>query len=61
MKKKLFETTQSDLLKYNGQDFTIIRPLEVGKERDEEVGEMYEIQFADGFVTDAFADETLEG
>jgi hypothetical protein len=53
MKKKLFETSQSDLLKYNGQDFVVIRPLEAGKEYDEEVGEMFEIQFSDGFKTDA--------
>lgn len=55
--KKKFSTTQSDLLKYNGQDYLIIRPLIEGKEYDAEVGKMYRIRFSDEFETDAFEDE----
>ena len=41
----------------NGQTVTVIRAL-TDKEADlEEVGPMFKIKFADGIVTDAFADE----
>jgi len=54
---KLFDTTQTDLLKYNGQTFSILRELEVGKEIDREVAPMFEVKFNDGFITAAYADE----
>lgn len=63
--KKVFETTQSDLIKYNGQDFTVLRELEAGtpEDKDYEVDfeccPMVKIQFEDGFITDAFCDEVF--
>ena len=57
--KKPFETNQSDLIKYNGQNFVILRELEVGEEIDLEVAPMVKIQFDDGYVTDAFCDEVF--
>ena len=60
MNKKLFETTQSDLVQYNGKDFKVLRELEIGVECDFEVSPMYKIQFSDGFTTDAFYDEVYQ-
>jgi hypothetical protein len=57
MTKKPFETTQSNLLKYNGQDFKVLRQLDETEADISDVGNMFEIQFNDGFITDAFEDE----
>lgn len=55
-KQAIFNTAQSDYVKYNG---TVVR---VGKElddseRDREVGRMWHITFCDGTKADAFEDE----
>lgn len=55
-KQAIFNTVQSDYVKYNG---TVVR---VGKElddseRDREVGRMWHITFNDGTKADAFEDE----
>jgi hypothetical protein len=55
-----FNTAQSDLLKYNGQDFEIIRELEQGKEYDFEGTYMFEIKFKNGDIISAFDDEIVE-
>ena len=55
--KKIFNTTDSELKKYNGTEVEIIRPL-TEKECDiEDVGNMYKVRFYDGYVRDAFEDE----
>ena len=58
--KKPFQSTQSDLVKYNGQDFEIIRELEKGKEYDFEGTYMFEIKFSNGDIIHAFDDEIVE-
>ena len=55
-----FNTTQSDLKKYNGQDFKIIRELKEGEEYDFENVYMFEIQFDNGDIIQAFDDEICE-
>lgn len=56
-KKYIFNTTETDLKKYNGTEVEIIRPL-TEKEADiEEVGNMYKVKFYDGYERDAFEDE----
>ena len=46
--KKIFNTTQSDLIQYNGTEVEVIRPL-TEKEADiSEVGNMYKVKFANG-------------
>ena len=55
--KKIFNTTDSELKKYNGTEVEIIRPL-TEKECDiEDVGNMYKVRFYDGYERDAFEDE----
>lgn len=54
---KTFNTTQSDLLKYNGMKADIIRELTSDEADINEVGMMYKIQFANGDIIDAFEDE----
>lgn len=55
--KKIFITTDSELKERNGQHVDVLRELS-DKECDrEDVGKMYRIMFADGFITDAFEDE----
>ena len=55
--KKIFNTTQSDLIQYNGTEVEVIRPL-TEKEADiSEVGNMYKVKFANGRESDAFEDE----
>jgi hypothetical protein len=56
MEKKRFKTTQSDLLKYNGHDFEILREL-TDEEVDKELQPMFEVKFSDGFIIDVFVDE----
>lgn len=55
--KKIFNTTDSELKKYNGTEVEVIRPL-MEKECDiEDVGNMYKVRFYDGYERDAFEDE----
>ena len=55
--KKIFNTTDSELKKYNGTEVEIIRPL-TEKECDiADVGNMYKVRFFDGYERDAFEDE----
>jgi hypothetical protein len=55
--KKTFKTTDSELMKYNGTEVEIIRPL-TEKECDiEDVGNMYKARFFDGCERDVFEDE----
>lgn len=54
----IFITTQSDLVKYNGNLCYINRELIDGKEYDkDDVGLMYEITLEGGVSIHAFADE----
>lgn len=56
-KKYIFNTTDTELTKYNGTEVEVIRPL-IDKECDiADVGNMYKIKFEDGYVRDAFEDE----
>jgi hypothetical protein len=54
--KKIFNTTQSDLIHYNGTEVEVGEEL-TDTERDIEVGRMWHITFYDGKRTDAFEDE----
>ena len=55
--KKIFNTTDSELKKYNGTEVEVIRPL-TEKECDiADVGNMYKVRFYDGYERDAFEDE----
>lgn len=55
--KKIFNTTDSELKKYNGTEVEVIRPL-TEKECDiADVGNMYKVKFYDGYERDAFEDE----
>ena len=55
-----FETTQSDLTKYNGTIVKILHPLNPSDYDEEYVGKMYRIVFEDGIMGDAFEDELEE-
>ena len=50
---KIFNTTQSDLIQYNGTKVKVNDEL-TDAERDIEVGKMYHITFYDGKTIDAF-------
>lgn len=54
--KRIFNTTQSDLTKYNGTEVEVGTEL-TDAERDPEVGRMFHITFFDGKKEDAFEDE----
>ena len=54
--KKIFNTTQSDLKKYNGTEVEVGAEL-TDAERDSEVGRMWHITLHDGKKTDAYEDE----
>ena len=55
--KRIFNTTDSELKKYNGTEVEVIRPL-TEKECDiADVGNMYKVRFFDGYERDAFEDE----
>lgn len=56
-KEYIFNTTQSDLLKYNGTSVYIERPLRKYEFDVEEVGNMYRARFIDGRHWDVFEDE----
>ena len=55
--KKIFNTTDSELKKYNGTEVEIIRPLTKEECDIEDVGNMYKVRFHDGYERDAFDDE----
>ncbi len=55
--KYIFNTTDTELTKYNGEKIEVIRPL-TNKECDiADVGNMYKVKFADGYVRDVYEDE----
>ena len=54
--KKIFNTTQSDLIQYNGTEVEVGEEL-TDAERDPEVGRMWHITFYDGKQSDAYEDE----
>ena len=56
-KKYIFNTTQSDLARYNGTEVEIIRPLRKDEFDVEDVGMMYRAKFIDGRHWDVFEDE----
>ena len=53
----VFNTTQSDFLKYNGTEVHAIRPLTEAEADIADVGNMYKVRFVDGFISDVFEDE----
>lgn len=55
--KKIFNTTDSELKKYNGTEVEVIRPLTEDEADIADVGNMYKVRFYDGYVRDAFEDE----
>lgn len=58
----IFRTTDSELMKYNGTEVEIIRPLTNDECDIEDVGAMFKVRFYDGYIRDAFADElTMKG
>lgn len=59
-KKYTFNTTDTELSKYNGTDVEVIRPLTETECDIEDVGNMYKVRFADGYERDAFEDELSE-
>lgn len=56
----VFETTQSDLTRYNGMKIIASAPLDESRYDKEDVGEMFRIKLEDGTLLDAFEDEMLE-
>lgn len=55
--KKIFNTTDSELVKYNGTEVVVIRPLTEDEADIEDIGNMYKVRFYDGYERDAFEDE----
>ena len=55
--KKIFNTTDSELKKYNGTEVEIIRALTEDEADIADVGNMYKVRFYDGYERDAFEDE----
>ena len=53
-KEYIFNTTQSDLIRYNGTLVYIVRPLTKDEFDVEEVGNMYRAKFIDGRYWDVF-------
>ena len=56
-KKYIFNTTDSELRKYNGTEVEVIRPLTEDEADIFDVGNMYKVRFSDGYERDAFEDE----
>ena len=56
-KKYIFNTTDSELRKYNGTEVEVIRPLTEDETDIFDVGNMYKVRFSDGYERDAFEDE----
>lgn len=59
-KKYTFNTTDKELLKYNGTDVEVVRLLTETECNIEDFGNMYKVRFADGYERDAFEDELEE-
>lgn len=59
-KKYTFNTTDTELLKYNGTEVEVIRPLTETECDIADVGNMYKVRFTDGHEKDAFEDELDE-
>lgn len=57
MKKAYFNTTQTDLVKYNNNIVNIKRALAASEIDIEDVGPMYEIILPNGKQIEAFKDE----
>lgn len=57
--KKPFEPSSDDFAAYRGEDFSIIRELELGSEVDPCVAPMFKIKFSDGNEVAAYPDEIL--
>lgn len=57
MIKCIFNTTDTELKKYNGTEVEIIRPLLQGECDIVDVGRMYKTRFYDGHENDVFEDE----
>lgn len=55
-----FNSTQSDLMQFNGSSYTLLEKLDEKKYDKDDVGRMYVIQFPGGEITDAFEDEISE-
>jgi len=55
-----FNSSQSDLVKYNGEDFEIIRELDMETEYDFEGIYMFEIKFSNGDIIQVFDDEIVK-
>lgn len=58
-KKYVFNTTDSELEKYNGTKVNVVRSLTNNECDIEDVGNMYKVQFEDGYERDVFEDELL--
>lgn len=56
-KKYIFNTTDTELTKYNGKEVEIIRPLTEDEADIGDVGNMYKVRFSDGYERDVFEDE----
>lgn len=57
MNNCVFNTTYSELKKYNGTEVKIIRALTENEADIADVGNMYKVKFYDGFEGDVFEDE----
>lgn len=60
MNIRIFRTTQSDLLKYNGERIVASAPLDESKYDRADVGPMYRIKLQCGASLDAFEDEIID-
>lgn len=56
-KKYIFNTIDSELKKYNGTKVNVIRFLTDNECDTKDVGNMYKVQFKDGYEKDVFEDE----
>lgn len=55
--KYKFNTTDTELSKYNGTKVSAIRVLTCDECDIEDVGNMYKVKFEDGYERDVFEDE----
>lgn len=53
----IFNTTQSDLVKFNSSYVEVLAPLDEEEYDREDVGPMYKARFIDGEIRDVFEDE----
>lgn len=56
----VFRTSYSDLIERSGEQVEVLRELTLDEADLYDVGMMYKIRFADGYMTDAYADELSE-